>query len=64
MCSNQFEEYIATSISEPTCVEPIPKSLPSQVKECRCKNGYVRHNGQCILPTSCRKFVSTEKQKQ
>lgn len=50
-----FEEYVTVSLSEPTCEKP--KAVPTAtVKECRCIQGYVRNNGKCILPITCRKL--------
>lgn len=54
-----LEEYVLTYLSEPTCLQQIPSSLVVPVKECRCKTGYVRENGRCILPTMCRKYKET-----
>ncbi|XP_077295242.1 zonadhesin-like isoform X2 [Arctopsyche grandis] len=52
VCSDSNAEYVLAQLSEPTCANPTPFSI-APIKECRCKAGYVKYNGKCVLPTDC-----------
>lgn len=43
---------------EATCDDLSPKGC-SPVKECRCRDDYVRYNGNCIKPCDCRKLLNS-----
>nr|UPQ64757.1 zonadhesin-like protein 1 [Plectrocnemia conspersa] len=53
-CDDPNEILIWVSTGEKTCfgVGPAPSK---SIKECRCKDGYVRHEGKCIKPCNCPK---------
>ncbi|XP_077295238.1 kielin/chordin-like protein [Arctopsyche grandis] len=51
-CPNPNEEYVWSRYGERTCGEPLPAPC-SRVKECRCIEGYVRHEGKCIKQSKC-----------
>lgn len=52
-CADPNEEYINAIFSEMTCSDQVQRSI-SPVRECRCKPGYLRDSGKCILPSTCR----------
>lgn len=55
-CKDINEEVVLAKYSEPSCDEPTTKEI-TPVEECRCRSGYFRYNGKCVLPIECRKFV-------
>lgn len=55
ICKDPNEEYATCLFSEPSCSEQIPKSI-TPTQECRCKPGFLRENGKCVLFSDCREF--------
>nr|UPQ64762.1 zonadhesin-like protein 3 [Plectrocnemia conspersa] len=52
-CSCPNEVYVINSNEgEPTCEDPNPKQC-HPFTGCRCRPGYVRHNGKCIKQSEC-----------
>lgn len=56
-CTGENEEFISTRFTEATCDEPVAERC-GFVEECRCKPGFVRHQGKCIKSCDCRKWKS------
>ena len=52
-CNDPNEVYIVTKYGDNTC-DGNGAELPAEVTACRCRRGYVRHEGACIKKCDCR----------